>query len=264
MYKLKLQRLLTDNPLRNWNLTEITLPDIVYVMNLTIWKGISHPSFVVLRKMSVILKRKCEVIIMKLNTVFKPPKKVSKEAVRISKHLAEKYETRFILDGENFPPHITIYHASYPRDSLEEVKTILRRRSKEGGVLRLKFKDIGGNQGYVGVVFEKDKAILDFHKLIVGSLCPLRKEEKEAKKLSYEMEFTEEQRENIKKNGYPDAWHLYKPHLTFTRLEDFDKTEEVMKRINWPIENFEVDTIALYKTGENGTCTKQIASFNLR
>ena len=56
---------------------------------------------------------------VRLNTVLIPSKKVSEEAISLSKKLGEKYKTEFVLDGANFHPHITLARVSFVKDRVK-------------------------------------------------------------------------------------------------------------------------------------------------
>lgn len=78
------------------------------------------------------------------------------------------------------------------------------------------------------------------------------------------MDFTPEQKENIKKYGYPDAMSLYFPHLTIIRLKDELLAKKISKDINWNISEFIVNKLAIYEMGEHGTCRKLVKEFLLK
>ncbi|UCD04485.1 MAG: 2'-5' RNA ligase family protein [Candidatus Woesearchaeota archaeon] len=198
---------------------------------------------------------------VRLNVVFKPPKKAIEEAIKLSK----ENEVFFILDGLKFHPHMTIYSPEYPRSNVDKVLESVEEIVKNISPITFKFNKVSGGQGFVSVKFDNSPTIKRIHEEIVEKLNPLREGRiREKYGADYHMNFNEEQIENIKKYGYPDAMNRYSPHLSIIRLEDGSLVEEVSKKINWSIAQFTVDKIAVYEMGEHGTCIKLIKEFELK
>ena len=205
---------------------------------------------------------------IRLNIVFKPPREVIEKAIALSHELAQGNEPLFILDGINFHPHITIYSPEYPKSNINKVLGAVEEIANNTKKTELDLKQIKSDDGYIGIHFEKSPKIKNLHEEIVTKLNPLRgahlRERLQEALDCYKQDFSPEQLESIRKYGYPDVLDLYKPHLTIIRLADNYLAERVANKLNWKINHFTVDALAIYTMGENGTCKELVKEFTLK
>jgi 2'-5' RNA ligase len=196
---------------------------------------------------------------VRLNVAFKMPAEVSKEAIALSKEVAEKEETYFVLDGIDIIPHTTIYSPEYPGKNLEKVIETTENIAKEFSPIEIKFKNIWPDVGwgYVIASFENSDKIKNIHEKIITALNPLREGH------IFKEEEVGERKENIEKYGHPNVMNFYNPHVTITRLKDETNFEKIVSELNWKIKKFKVDTIMVCAMGEHGTCRKIIGEFKL-
>lgn len=200
---------------------------------------------------------------VRLNTAFTPPKEVSGKAIELSRAISSEVESYFVLDGIQFHPHITIYPLEYPEENILKVLGIVERTVKSIEPVKFQYKRLETHQGYIGVEFEHFSQIQKIHEGIVNALNPLREGYIREKYNDYQMEFTSNQLESIRRYSYPDAMALYNPHLTITRLKDENEAEEILSTIKWDIPEFIIDKIGVYKTGEHGTRRELLKEFTL-
>ena len=204
---------------------------------------------------------------IKFGFSFKPPLEVSDRAIFISKQLGAKHQSKFILDGKNFYPHITIYPPHYPAKNLSKIIKNIEGVVKNTGSIKMTFTEVGSKNGYIAVYFELTPVIKELHKNIVKVLNPLREgyinpRYREPEKIA---NLTKQELENIKNYGYPYMMdQYYHPHLTLIRLEDVLEAQRAVEDIKWDIKEFEVDKLFLHKIGANGGANEIIKEFELK
>lgn len=205
---------------------------------------------------------------LRLNIAFKPPKDVTEKAIALGNEISKNNEVFFVLDGIRFHPHITIYSPEYPKPNVDRVLKIVEEIANNAAKIEFQLQNISGGQGFISVKFNYSPEIKSFHKKVITKLNPLREgriKKKYEEGPDYHMNFSSEQKENIKKYGCPDAMNLYSPHLTITRLKDKSSSvDEISKNLNWDIPRFTVDKIGVYKMGEHGACKELIKEFPLK
>lgn len=204
---------------------------------------------------------------MRFNTAFNPPKDVIEQTISLSGLIGKNNDAFFMLDGINFYPHITIYSPEYPESNLNKILETVKEITNRTKKITFVSKGLATIKGFIGVYFELTPEIKQLHEEIITRLNPLREErirEKWQKSSDYHMEFSQEQKENIEKYGYPDAMNLYKPHLSIIRLKDECLAETIVSKLNWGISQFVVDEIGVYKMGEHGACRELVREFSLK
>lgn len=201
---------------------------------------------------------------IRINAALKPPVDIAQKIITLSQDIAKEHKSYFVLDNKNYFPHFTVYSPEYPINRAQEIPARLKEIAKNQISFRMNFKEIGTNQGYIGLHFELTPEIKGFHVAIVEALNPLREGHlrDKYKANDYKMELSQEKLDNIDKYGYPSAMNLYHPHMTIIRLPDAKVAESLAQKIKWD-ENFIVDTLALYKMSDHGTCVEQIEEFKL-
>lgn len=203
--------------------------------------------------------------LIRLDIVLKPSVEAGEKVIGLSRELGERYENEFVLDGNNFFPHITVYAPVFPEKIIEKIIEALEKLAKKFKVFEMRYLKITPNQGWIGVEFECTDEIMSFHIAVVNEMNLFREghnlpEFEEADKRA---KLSSEKIDNIDKYGFPGSMALYHPHLTIIRLKDFDEADRVAKEIEWGISDFKSDTVAIYKMGEHGTCIELVKEFKL-
>ncbi len=195
------------------------------------------------------------------NIVIYPPKEVLQKTMTVSKKLKKK-KGLFVLDGKNYFPHITIYMTQFPVKNVQKVRKILRdltAKTKPFCVTSLKYRQSG--DGYIDVDYKKSKEIKDLQKKMIAFLNPLREGLLRPEDEVSMSGLDKAQRRNIKHYGYRSVGTEFFPHITFTKLEKFDKSAlSKIEKLNF---SFDVDKIGFFYLGEYGTCCKLIEIFDL-
>lgn len=194
------------------------------------------------------------------NIVIYPTKEISQKAIGVSKKLKKKGGL-FVLDGKNYFPHITIYMTQFPVKNIAKIRKILRNfaaRKKPFRVTSLKYRQSA--YGDIDADYKKSKEIKELQKKIIALLNPLRENLLRPKDAARMSELSKTQQRNIKRYGHRSVGAEFFPHITFTKLEKFDKSAlSKIEKLNF---SFDVDKIGFFYLGEHGTCRKLIEIFD--
>lgn len=201
---------------------------------------------------------------IQINIAFMPPVDVAEAAAKLSAEIAQKEEAHFVLDSQNFYPHMTIYSPEYPAHNLDKVLATLQELAQKLSTTKFSFKEVTTEERWIGIEFKLTDEIRNIHESIVGEMNALREGHLREKYVTGDdSEHTTEQKENIQKYGAPSLMGLYHPHLTLTRLKDEKIAEKLAPEIQWSIPEFKSDRIGAFKMGEHGTCIELIQEFKL-
>jgi 2'-5' RNA ligase len=201
---------------------------------------------------------------VKINIAFRPPIEIAEKVAQLSLKISQKEGAFFVLDNLNFHPHMTIYFLEYPAYNSEKILEKLENLAKNFSSIKFVASGMKVSRGYIGMATEYSQALRNIHEAIVRETNPFRENHLREEYAIVDIEeILQEKKRNIQQYGHPDVLDLYKPHITITRLRDEQAAERIAKNIEWPVEDFMVDTIGVFKTGENGTCIELIKEFTL-
>lgn len=110
----------------------------------------------------------------RFNIALIPDKEAFEYAVKASNILSKLEKYHYILDGENFFPHITLYSPEFPYRNLDKIIKELRNISKSFEPIEIKFSEVKSIRNYAGVDIQKNISIYSLHEKIVDKLNPLR------------------------------------------------------------------------------------------
>lgn len=193
--------------------------------------------------------------------VVLPPPQVVAQVVAHSETLAS-LSSFFVLDGETLYPHLSLYHVPLSDAVLPEVIVALERVSAETAAFHLKQETYYPDRGvWVGVRYVSNKSILDFHAAIIAAVKGFRIVEDDTRYMARWSELSHRQRANLKECGWKDAYTLYSPHISFTKLKQ--PRAGVLDNLTRHDLSFLVDRIALCELGDNGTCVEIAADLHL-
>jgi 2'-5' RNA ligase len=195
------------------------------------------------------------------NIVIYPPKDIATKAIKMSKTFKKKGGS-FVLDGTNYFPHITIYMTEFPLKNISKVKKLLKQLVSEIKPFQITASDYRQNKdGYIDVNYKKTNNIKELQKKVIKLLNPLREGLLRPKDKERMEKFSKSHQKNIKLYGYRGVGTEFYPHLTFTKLEQFNKS--ALSKIRKKNFSFKVNRIGLFYLGEYGTCRKLIQIFDL-
>lgn len=193
--------------------------------------------------------------------VIIPPPEIREQAITLSQALAP-LGTFFVLDDTTRYPHISLYHVPLQAAVLPDVIETLGRVARETPSFILRQGTYYPDQGvWVGVRYVADKPILDLHATVIDATKGFRTIEDDARYKARWAELSPKQRKNIEECGWADAYTRYSPHLTFSKLRA--PRADVLAHLPQREFSFRVGYIGLFELGENGTCVRLIAQFQL-
>jgi len=195
------------------------------------------------------------------NVAIYPPAEISKRVIAISKKLKNK-NGLFVLDGKNYFPHITLYMTEFPLKNMVKIKKLLKQfavKTKPFEISSSKYRQ--NTDGYIDIDYKKSKNINEFQKKIIKLLNPLREGQIREKDKARISEMTKAEQKNLKLYGYRSVGDKFFPHLTFSKLEKFDKS--ALLNIDKSNFSFKVNKIGFFYLGDYGTCHKLIEIFDL-
>lgn len=191
-----------------------------------------------------------------------PPSEIARGVEKLSLEINKKEEAYFVLDSKSFYPHITIYGVEFPTRNLEKVFSEVESLAKKLVGVKFTFQKVATEKGYIGIECDCTEEFRAAHETIIEKLNPLRDGHIREKDNQKSSEFSEKE-ENIQKYGHPEVMNLYKPHVTVIRLKDERVAEKTAAEIKWPVKEFVLDRIGIFKMGENGTCIELLKEFKL-
>ena len=202
-----------------------------------------------------------------LNTALKVPDSVAERAIELSREVARDNKPKFVLDGVEFHPHITVYSPEYPESRTEDVLRGVEEIAGDTNQIKLRYKEQASERGFIGIRFELTRELQSLHEALIHEINPLRVghlgEVYIKTDSDYDMKFSAEQQKEIEEYGHPAVMDSYDPHVTIIRLEDKEDAEDIAGSLKWDIEESVVQKLAVYTMGDNGTCRELVKEFDL-
>lgn len=194
-----------------------------------------------------------------LNVCVLPSKEVGEECVKISQSL-DQTKTLFALGDDKFP-HTTVYMARFANDKIPEVTAPLDELMQTVAAFECRNTGYFMTAGrYLEVSYEKSDEFMEFHRLVMNKLSPLRINPGNPYEESYFAPYTANQERNAQNTGYDLANELYRPHITLTRYKEGQVPQETPQLPDVDL-SFSLGRIGLYKADDNGAVYEEIKSF---
>jgi len=194
------------------------------------------------------------------NVVILPSEDVAHRAIQLSTELAAKGVHFTLKDGALFP-HVSVYMLQLKYAGLDEVEKRLAEIANVVPVLELSVTRYEQSKQFFDAEYEKPEVLSQLQKQVVTTLNPIR-DGMRARDVERMKEATGLALENFKNYGWNTIGELYRPHLTITRfLEDQDVSSLSLP----PVQEFSgvFTKLGLFEMGDNGTCVRKIAEFEL-
>jgi hypothetical protein len=197
--------------------------------------------------------------------VLIPSSELSYRAIEASK-LAGYYDNFFTLEIGKFYPHISLYMFNLDQSGLLKVEKLIKDITKGTKAIKANSSGYsltkGPGAGYVFISYAASIELKNLQEKIIGAINPIRSAMNESEIVK--MQNAEGIKlDNFQKYGYPYVGGLFKPHLTLTRLREYNPDVIELLPSNIDLFNGIFDRIGLFERGPNGTCIKQIATWDL-
>lgn len=201
----------------------------------------------------------CDIVLL-------PSDKQSALAIQASQRLAEQGSI-FTLDNQNFYAHSSLYMFQMDINTQDSCINALQEIANRVQTQQLEqigydYQDSGFGKGYVDIAYARNVEADSLQAVVVDTFNSLRSGMRESDKLKM-ADATGLKLKNLQTYGYPAIGELFRPHITLTRFPlETDPDLTVLD----PPELFdgEFTRIGLFEMGQNGTCIRKIAEFNLQ
>jgi hypothetical protein len=196
----------------------------------------------------------CDIVLL-------PSDDLAQKAVKASQQL-QSFGALFQLNTETGPfPHTSLYMTQLKAEDLDKAKELLAAIAARTPIFFLKANDYFQEEGYIDPNYERTDDLANLQMAVVNAINPIRDgmREKDKARLS---QTTGLVRENLEKYGYRGVGELFRPHMTLTRFTDGKKVDT--STLSDPNEfSGQFVKIGLFEMGDNGTCVRKIAEFDL-
>ena len=200
----------------------------------------------------------CDVVLL-------PGQDQTERAVRASQTLASQ-GSLFTLDNQHFYAHASLYMFQMSIASQGACVAVLETLARQTPVQRLRqdgyfYQDAGHGKGYVDVTFVRNADVDALQGRTIAAFNRLRAgmREKDKQKMT---EATGLRLKNLQEYGYPAVGELFRPHVTLTKFPiEIEPDLSVLPSAT--IFDGTFTRLGLFEMGDNGTCVRKIAEFNL-
>jgi 2'-5' RNA ligase len=108
------------------------------------------------------------------NIVLFPSAAVEHQAIEWSKSVSRHFRTNFVLDEQTCHPHITLYQAHYPINSIEKVQASLSKIVEKISQFDITMHNFSVLRGFVFYDAIKSPELTALHLTLLEALNPLR------------------------------------------------------------------------------------------
>lgn len=202
---------------------------------------------------------------IRLSTILFPSNDVRNSAISFSQKASAFAPVPFVLDDQNYFPHITLYAPEYPVERAAEVVDAVRLLGSTLAPVELTFEKIQVTEsGGISANYICTEALTALRTKVIETLNPLRETVVRSKYENFEHDETlaEEQKKEVRSYGYElNKYHF--PHITLSAFKDKETAEAFLGEYTDTLPSFTSDKIAVSEMGPVGTCTKIIGVFDL-
>ncbi len=196
----------------------------------------------------------CDVVIL-------PNPLLAQMAIEASRDLTE-FGTKFTLKEGEYYPHTSLYMLQLKEEDIYRVEELLSVIAQATTPLQLTVTSYDQAEGYIDVEYARDEAIDLLQDEVVKALNPVR----DGMRVKDKARMVNTQGvalENLKQYGYRSVGELFRPHITFTRLNSSETIPQLEKLLG-DAEKFSglFTRIGLFEMGDNGTCVRKISEFD--
>lgn len=195
----------------------------------------------------------CDVVIL-------PNDKLANIAISASQKLAS-LSGLFTLEVGKYFPHCSLFMLQIKASDLERVKSLLAEIASKTEVLNLKASRFDQTHGFINVEYTRSEQTDSLQKQVIATLNSIRDGMRE-KDNARMLEATGLALENFQNYGYKYVGELFRPHITFTRFSETQpEAENLLPELSTLNGSF--TKLGLFEMGDNGTCVRKIAGFDL-
>lgn len=197
-----------------------------------------------------------------IDIVLLPSDELALKAVAASASL-QQFGALFELNAKTGPfPHASLYMTQLKIDDLDKAKEILADIATKTSAFDLKATRYFQEERYIDPEYERTEELANLQMTVVNAINPIR-DGMRVKDIARLPETTGIVRENLEKYGYRGVGELFRPHMTLAR---FAESKEIDVSVLPDIDELsgQFVKLGLFEMGDNGTCVRMLAEFNLR
>lgn len=196
----------------------------------------------------------CDVVIL-------PNDDLAEKAIMASRAL-EPLGSLFTLEIGKYYPHSSLYMSQLNKGDLTNIQKLLSAVAAKTSSLKLTASRFYQSENYIDVEYGKTERLAELQKQVIAALNPVRDGMREKDKARM-LEATGLALDNFKNYGYKYVGELFRPHITFTR---FSQEQADAEKLLPDLSDFDgtFTRIGLFEMGDNGTCVRKIAEFDLQ
>ncbi len=194
------------------------------------------------------------------NIVLLPADDLAQKSLDASQKL-QKYDPLFVLGEQTLIPHCSLYMVQLKQADLDKISALLAQIAQTTSIQDLQPTGYVQDAGYIDVSYDCPDSLVALQNKVLEAINPLRDglRPKDAARLEAASGIV---RENLETYGYRGVGELFRPHITFTRvagtepvdLSDLPAPQAFARKFT---------KLALCEMGDNGTCARTIATFDL-
>jgi 2'-5' RNA ligase len=190
-----------------------------------------------------------------------PSDELAAKAILASKKL-ESLGSLFSLEIGKYFPHSSMYMLQLSTDTIEQVKQLLADIAHETKPLQLEASGYYQKEGFIDAGYTVSDELRNLQEKVLSVINPLRDGMREKDKARM-VEATGLPLKNYQDYGYKYVGELFRPHITLTRFSEEQPTAEQLLP-DLSEFNGTFTRIGLFEMGDNGTCIREIGSWELQ
>ncbi|HEU5122208.1 MAG TPA: DUF1045 domain-containing protein [Candidatus Saccharimonadales bacterium] len=195
----------------------------------------------------------CDIVLL-------PSTDLAQKATTLSEQLSQ-FGGQFVLkDGEYFP-HLSLYMAQLKNDDLGTIKEFLAKVATKTPAFELTANRYFQSHGYIDVEYQRTSALDYLQHMIITRINPFRDGLLDMDRMRLRTAVGSV-KDNLESYGYASVGELFRPHMTFTRLN----TREPIGTNDFPGLNYfngAYTKLGLFELDSNNSCIRKIAEFKL-
>ncbi len=143
------------------------------------------------------------------------PEPFRKQLADCSRLLGEKYKSWYVLNEDEFPPHVTMWIAYVPTRNLDVISSTTQNALQNVSGIEISTGNVKVEDGgYVSVEINVTQRLRELHKLLLAHLNKFREGYLSQKYMETMHTYSKEQQESLKMYGTRAAGNLFAPHTT--------------------------------------------------
>jgi len=150
---------------------------------------------------------------------------------KVSSEIHKKYNTKFVVDGKEYNPHLTMYLFAAPIANQKKIISTLIKIAPEFKLSVLKVKKLFlSYDGWLMIYLDNKVKLGKYHETIIDRINPLREgvQRKKYRGVNKILQLPNDERLSLMKYGDRHAIKYYYPHLSLTKFDNLEDAEEAL------------------------------------